>query len=91
MAAAAPRPSSTQHYRRFTLAGLNKKTPDGSRTILDNVDLCFFPGAKIGVVGQNGAGKSTLMRIMAGGGPGGNRTVPSRCIFFVRSVERACT
>mmetsp|Transcript_8314 Transcript_8314/g.25997 ORF Transcript_8314/g.25997 Transcript_8314/m.25997 type:complete len:623 (-) Transcript_8314:124-1992(-) len=55
----------TRQYM-FTLAGLNKKTPDGSRTILDNVDLCFFPGAKIGVVGQNGAGKSTLMKIMAG-------------------------
>ena len=50
----------------FTLAGLTKKVPDGSRTILDGIDLCFFPGAKIGVVGANGAGKSSLMKIMAG-------------------------
>ena len=36
------------------------------REILKNISLCFFPGAKIGVLGLNGAGKSTLMRIMAG-------------------------
>ena len=57
--------AATRQYM-FTLAGLTKKTPDAQRTILDGVDLCFFPGAKIGVVGQNGAGKSTLLKIMAG-------------------------
>ena len=36
------------------------------KTVLDNVTLAFFPGAKIGVLGYNGAGKSTLLRIMAG-------------------------
>ena len=36
------------------------------RTVLDNITLAFFPGAKIGVLGYNGAGKSTLLRIMAG-------------------------
>jgi ATP-binding cassette ChvD family protein len=36
------------------------------RTILENISLSFFPGAKIGVLGLNGAGKSTLLRIMAG-------------------------
>ena len=56
--------AATRQYM-FTLAGLTKKTPDGSRTILDGIDLCFFPGAKIGVVGANGAGKSTLMKVMA--------------------------
>ena len=40
--------------------------PDGSRTILKNINLCFFPGAKIGVVGLNGSGKSSLLKIMAG-------------------------
>lgn len=40
--------------------------PDGSRTILKNINLCFYPGAKIGVVGLNGSGKSSLLRIMAG-------------------------
>jgi ATP-binding cassette ChvD family protein len=36
------------------------------KTVLDNVTLAFYPGAKIGVLGYNGAGKSTLLRIMAG-------------------------
>jgi ATP-binding cassette ChvD family protein len=36
------------------------------KTVLDNITLAFFPGAKIGVLGYNGAGKSTLLRIMAG-------------------------
>jgi len=36
------------------------------RTILKNISLSFFPGAKIGVLGLNGSGKSSLLRIMAG-------------------------
>ncbi|WP_077338044.1 energy-dependent translational throttle protein EttA [Pseudocolwellia agarivorans] len=36
------------------------------RTILKDISLSFFPGAKIGVLGLNGSGKSTLLRIMAG-------------------------
>ena len=36
------------------------------RTILEDISLSFFPGAKIGVLGLNGAGKSTLLKIMAG-------------------------
>lgn len=36
------------------------------RTILENISLSFYPGAKIGVLGLNGAGKSTLLKIMAG-------------------------
>ena len=42
----------------FTIQGLTKTLQDGSRTILKNINLCFFPGAKIGVVGLNGSGKS---------------------------------
>ena len=38
----------------------------GSKVILDDVTLSFYPGAKIGVVGPNGMGKSTLLKIMAG-------------------------
>ena len=38
----------------FTIQGLTKTLPDGSRTILKNINLCFYPGAKIGVVGLNG-------------------------------------
>lgn len=39
---------------------------DGSKPVLKNVNLSFYPGAKIGVLGANGSGKSTLMKIMAG-------------------------
>ncbi|MDD3585537.1 MAG: energy-dependent translational throttle protein EttA [Thermoguttaceae bacterium] len=38
----------------------------GEKTILSNISLSFYYGAKIGIVGENGAGKSTLLRIMAG-------------------------
>jgi sulfate-transporting ATPase len=49
----------------FTMHRLSKvHQPD--RTVLDNITLAFYPGAKIGVLGYNGAGKSTLLRIMAG-------------------------
>ena len=36
------------------------------KEVLTNIWLAFFPGAKIGVLGNNGSGKSTLLRIMAG-------------------------
>jgi len=36
------------------------------RTVLENISLSFYPGAKIGVIGANGAGKSSLLKIMAG-------------------------
>ena len=42
------------------------KTVPPKRTILKDISLSFFPGAKIGVLGLNGAGKSTLLKIMAG-------------------------
>ncbi len=48
----------------FQMVNLTKKHVQ--RTVLDNVWLSFYPGAKIGVLGRNGAGKSTLLRIMAG-------------------------
>ena len=38
----------------------------GKREVLKNINLNFYPGAKIGVIGSNGAGKSTLLKIMAG-------------------------
>ena len=50
----------------FTMVGLSKTLPDKSKTILNNINLSFYPGAKIGVVGLNGSGKSTLLKIMAG-------------------------
>jgi ATP-binding cassette ChvD family protein len=42
------------------------KTYPGNRKVLENINLSFYPDAKIGVLGVNGAGKSTLLRIMAG-------------------------
>jgi energy-dependent translational throttle protein EttA len=38
----------------------------GERKVLDDINLSFFAGAKIGIVGENGAGKSTLLKIMGG-------------------------
>ncbi|MBQ9345128.1 MAG: energy-dependent translational throttle protein EttA [Kiritimatiellae bacterium] len=48
----------------FNLMGVGKQTERA--TILQDITLAFFFGAKIGVIGGNGAGKSTLLRIMAG-------------------------
>ncbi len=39
----------------------------GKKEVLKEVHLSFYPGAKIGVLGNNGSGKSTLLRIMSGG------------------------
>jgi len=49
----------------YTMNRVSKVVPP-NRTILRDISLSFFPGAKIGVLGLNGAGKSTLLRIMAG-------------------------
>jgi len=48
----------------FQITELTKKF--GQRELLKNINLAFYPGAKIGLLGRNGAGKSTLMKIMAG-------------------------
>ncbi len=49
----------------YTMNQVSKVVPP-KRTILKDISLSFFPGAKIGVLGLNGAGKSTLLKIMAG-------------------------
>jgi ATP-binding cassette ChvD family protein len=49
----------------YHMQGLSKIYP-GNRKILENINLSFYPDAKIGVLGVNGSGKSTLLRIMAG-------------------------
>ena len=49
----------------YHMQGLTKTYPGGKK-VLDNINLSFYPDAKIGVLGVNGAGKSTLLRIMAG-------------------------
>jgi ATP-binding cassette ChvD family protein len=65
--------SLNQHARSQTMGrqfiyhmqGLTKTFPP-NRKILENINLSFYPDAKIGVLGVNGSGKSTLLRIMAG-------------------------
>src|ERR1700677_1855849 len=49
----------------YHMQGVSKTYP-GNRKILENVNLSFYPEAKIGGLGVNGSGKSTLLRIMAG-------------------------
>ncbi len=49
----------------FTLQRVTKQY-SSTQTVLDDVTLAFFFGAKIGVIGGNGSGKSTLLRVMAG-------------------------
>ena len=48
----------------MTIEGLTRIYDE--QAVLENIWLAFFPGAKIGVLGNNGAGKSTLLKIMAG-------------------------
>ncbi len=48
----------------YHMAGLNKAY--GTKKVLENIHLSFYPDAKIGILGPNGAGKSTVLRIMAG-------------------------
>ena len=50
----------------FVMKGLTKTFPGAPKPVLNNINLQFYPDAKIGIVGPNGSGKSTLMKIMAG-------------------------
>jgi energy-dependent translational throttle protein EttA len=49
----------------YTMIGVSKIVPP-KRTIIKDISLSFYPGAKIGLLGVNGSGKSTVLRIMAG-------------------------
>ncbi|MEO7664586.1 MAG: energy-dependent translational throttle protein EttA [Candidatus Limnocylindrales bacterium] len=56
------------------------------RTVLEDISISFYPGAKIGVIGSNGAGKSSLLRIMAGlddGFVGDARLTPGFTVGFL--------
>ena len=53
------------HQYIFTMHKLTKTYPP-DKTVLSDVSLSFYPGAKIGVLGYNGAGKSSVLKIMAG-------------------------
>src|ERR671927_1616540 len=61
--ATVTRSMSSQYI--FTMHRLSRRYPP-DKTVLQDVSLSFYPGAKIGVLGYNGAGKSTVLRIMAG-------------------------
>ena len=50
----------------FSMNGVGKILPHNNKTILKDIYLSFFYGAKIGIIGLNGSGKSTLMKIIAG-------------------------
>ena len=69
-------------YTSFKLA--RHYPPD--RTVLEDISISFYPGAKIGVIGPNGAGKSSLLRIMAGlddGFTGEARLTPGFTVGFL--------
>ena len=48
----------------YHMSGLNKAY--GTKKVIENLHLSFYPDAKIGILGPNGAGKSTILKIMAG-------------------------
>jgi ATP-binding cassette ChvD family protein len=50
----------------YVMKGMTKTFPGANKPVLNNINLQFYPDAKIGIVGPNGTGKSTLMKIMAG-------------------------
>ena len=50
----------------FSLVNCTHTIPQTQKTVLKNIYISFFYGAKIGIIGLNGAGKSTLMKIIAG-------------------------
>ena len=50
----------------YVMKSMTKTFPGAQKPVLSNIDLQFYQGAKIGIVGPNGVGKSTLMKIMAG-------------------------
>ncbi len=53
----------------FSMSGVTKTYASNNKTVLKNIYLSFFYGAKIGILGLNGSGKSTLLKIIAGKEP----------------------
>ncbi len=69
----------------YTTYRLGRHYPP-DKTVLEDISISFYPGAKIGVIGPNGAGKSSLLRIMAGlddGFVGDARLTPGFSVGFL--------
>ena len=69
----------------FTMRDLRRFYPP-DREVLKGINLSFYPGAKIGVIGSNGSGKSSLLKIMAGldeGFSGEARLTPGFSVGFL--------
>jgi energy-dependent translational throttle protein EttA len=70
----------------FTMRDLRRFHPP-DREVLRGINLSFYPGAKIGVIGANGSGKSSLLKIMAGvddGFTGEARLTPGFTVGFLQ-------
>ena len=50
----------------FSMSRVSKTYSSSNKTVLKDIYLSFFYGAKIGILGLNGAGKSSLLKIIAG-------------------------
>ena len=59
----------------FVMKNLTKTFPGANKPTLNNINLQFYQGAKIGIVGPNGAGKSTLIKIPSGAATGDTGTI----------------
>jgi len=69
----------------FTMRDLRRFYPP-DREVLKGINLSFFPGAKIGIIGDNGSGKSSLLKIMAGlddGYSGETRLTPGFSVGYL--------
>ena len=78
------------HEFIFTTHKLGRFYPP-DRTVLENISLSFYPGAKIGVIGANGAGKSSLLKVMAGlddGFSGEARLTPGFTVGYLAQEPR---
>src|SRR5690348_6894533 len=74
----------------FTMRDLKRFYPP-DREVLKGINLSFYPGAKIGVIGSNGSGKSSLLRIMAGeddGFTGEARLTPGFTVGYLPQEPR---
>ncbi len=81
------------HEFIYTCHKLSRFYPP-DRTVLENISLSFYPGAKIGVLGANGAGKSSLLKVMAGlddGYTGEARLTPGFSVGYLAQEPRLDT